>query len=646
MEIEQDRLWSTRINQTAVLAEDVTKGKIEESTYIALADGYESLGHLDMASGALEECLRYYPESEGSKYRLIQIRQKLAMRHLQGNDLIAAYANLRRLLVLDSNDINSKINLGVCLSRMGKKVEAVQWYSLEVLKDEPAIAANKLSLVYLNLGATLIDMSQCTLALPALAKALELAPGDALALANLSGCHFRLGHLGEALRFGELAKKATGAVADGFHNLAVAQRQAGLIDESLENFGKALPAGKPETTSGALMTLNYTNIGRDDSRRRHMQGAKAYQCGKMPYTRKASKRAPGDPVRVGYVSGDFRRHSVAYFMLPLLKGHKAIGDVEAVCYHNYGFEDEVTKEVRARCKALVPIAGLSDDDVCAQVTRDHIDILVDLSGHTEGNRLGVFARRPCAVQATYLGYPNTTGLPEIGWRITDWEADPEGSEKAYTEKLLRVKGGFLAYGPTWDCPGAAPSAPSPAGRKPVYGCFNALGKITPEVLATWAVILRKTDGHLLVKAMGAGDQSIRDIFYARAKAAGIAGERLSMMGYSQHYAEHMDINNAIDVALDTWPYNGTTTTCEALYMGIPVVTLEGSKHAGRVGHSLVVNSGCGVSTRSRDEYIFHACRAERMIGQRERFEASYAMDGKRLAKALGKFYKRLLAVAC
>ncbi len=237
------------------------------------------------------------------------------------------------------------------------------------------------------------------------------------------------------------------------------------------------------------------------------------------------------------------------------------------------------------------IHGWRDHEVAERVRRDGIDILVDLAGHTANNRLGVFAQRAAPVQISYLGYPDTTGLPTIDYRLTDAVADPDGADAGYAERLYRLPDGFLCYEPPADAP-AVTARPGALRGTITFASFNNLAKVNDAVVDAWARILAGVPGsRLLLKNRALGDAGVRERCAGMFAARGIGPERLEMTGWTADQHSHLALYGEVDIALDTFPYNGTTTSCEALWMGVPVVTLAGDHHVGRVGRSLLGRIG-------------------------------------------------------
>ena len=301
----------------------------------------------------------------------------------------------------------------------------------------------------------------------------------------------------------------------------------------------------------------------------------------------AERDSPRVGPRVGYVSPVFLgAHPVSYFIEPVIEAHRE----RPTCYAD---QDRPAELSHARWRN---IAGWSDEQLFKQIRRDRIGILVDLAGHFAGNRLRVFARRPAPVQITWLGYPNTTGLAAVDYRITDAVADPPGmTEHLHTERLVRLSGCFLCYKPPGDAP-RVNALPCRRARPFTYGCFNKLAKITPAAVKLWASILRATPRSRLVLHHGGSAYSesnprTRDELLRRFEKHSVEADRIQIVPFLRTGREHLKLYHQVDVALDTFPYNGATTTCEALWMGVPVITLAGRVHVSRVGASLLRAAG-------------------------------------------------------
>ncbi len=347
---------------------------------------------------------------------------------------------------------------------------------------------------------------------------------------------------------------------------------------------------------------------------------------------------PERPLRVGFVSGDTHGHSVAYFFEPLLAAIDR-AQFRTYVYAVSGKRDQVTLRLEKLADVWRDMPRPLDEVLHRQIVEDQIDVLVDLSGLTGGHRIPVFAARAAPVQATYLGYCNTTGLSAMDWRIVDSLTDPParseeesatGADGYCTERLCRLDPCFLCYRPLGDAPDVRAR---PVSGPVVFGSFNSLSKVSDEVLALWARVLEAVPGSTLVfKNMALRDEGIRATTLARARAQGIDPGRLVLHPPSTGPKPHLEMYGEVDIALDTFPYAGTTTTCEALHMGVAVVTLAGDRHCSRVGVSLLRAVGMPELVASdQDEYVRIACR---LAGDRAGLAAMRGSMRERLASSV------------
>src|SRR5262249_23793600 len=429
-------------------------------------------------------------------------------------------------------------------------------------------------------------------------------------------------------------------------------KESGRLAESLAvhrhtvELDPRLPAGR----SNLLYTLNYDEtVSRDALYAEHVAWGNSVRF-PIGGSRFANAPDPARRLRIGYVSGDFRHHSVAFFFAPLLdaRGRTA---VEVFLYSNDARADRMTAWLRERADHWVPIHHLSDELAAARIREDAIDILVDLSGHTSHNRMMLFARKPAPLAVTWLGYPNTTGLPAIDYRFTDAVADPPGeADRLHTERLVRLARGFLCYRAPDDAGSVAPLPALGAGHV-TFGSFNNVAKLSPATIALWARLLREVSGsRLLLKASQFKDRGTRERIAAAFAAAGIDRKRVTVLPPQATTAEHLAAYGRVDIALDPLPYNGTATTCEALWMGGPVATLRGERHAARVGASILTARGLeDLIAQTPDEYVATAVKLARerdalamlRAGLRERMRASPLCDGAGFARAIEGAYRAM-----
>jgi predicted O-linked N-acetylglucosamine transferase (SPINDLY family) len=576
---------------------------------LALALQNLQAGRADLAEPGLRQVLAAQPDHADALYALGYALQA------QGR-LDEAIASYRQSLAVQPRAVAVLCNLGNALQATGKLDEAVECYRRAL-----ALAPNDAS-VHSNLGSALKALGQLDAATASFERALALKPdmvearlnlanawlvqgrleqaGDAYrALAqqrpDLRGVHSNLGmvlrtqgRMAEALEAYRRSLAINLADPAAHANLGNVLADLGRIDEACASYERSL-ALRPddlEVRSNILMQRNY-DPALAPAALLEAHRAFAHALPSVAISPHTNARDPERRLRIGYVSGDFGTHPVGYFVLPVLAAHDP-ARVELVGYSTRLSEDAITRRIRAHVPTWRSTVGIDDAALAAQMRADGIDILVDLSGHTAGNRLGAFARKPAPVQVTWLGYPATTGLDTIDYRLTDATADPPDADAHGTEAPVRLPNGFHCYVPPED----APDVVAPARRPLGFGSFNNLSKVNDRVIAAWGRILAAVpESRLVLKARPLNDPSTRALYQAKLEAVGVAPERMVLLETAPSWHDHMAQYGEIDVALDPFPYNGTTTTCDALWMGVPVVTLRGDRHAARVGASLLARVG-------------------------------------------------------
>ncbi|MCC6661291.1 MAG: glycosyltransferase [Phycisphaerales bacterium] len=461
-----------------------------------------------------------------------------------------------------------------------------------------------------------------------LEEAVRLSPGLAMAHQNLGlvlQAQARFEAAETALR--RAVELSPSVLADA--NLALLLADTARVPEAISLLEGALSRwpGQAGLLFPLCFLLNYSDTADPAAvLARHKEYGRAITPSPAP-----RGPAPGPRpavLRVGLVSGDLRGHSVSRFVEPVLReiNRERFG---VTCYFTGPRGDATSARLRTLAERWRDVARTSDDTMARTITNDNIDILVDLAGLTSGQRLPVFARRAAPVQATWIGYPNTTGIPAMDFRIVDSRTDPPGSEAMVTESLVRLPGCLLCFDPGGDAPPVQPREPGPI----TFGSFNALSKVSDTCVRLWAAVLEAAPGsRLLLKAKALADGATRRRLQDRFVAAGLAPERLELIGQTESTAEHLALYQRIDIALDTFPYHGATTTCEALWMGVPVVTRGGTVHAARVGPSLLRAAGLSDLIADCDDGFV-------------RLAASLAADPARLAAWRGTLRERLTASA-
>ena len=360
----------------------------------------------------------------------------------------------------------------------------------------------------------------------------------------------------------------------------------------------------------------------------------------------ANPRDPGKALNIGYVSADFRRHPVGFFLAPVLARHDR-RRFSVSCYSGRGLADDLTERLKAGADAWRSVGGLSDEALATAIRDDGIDVLVDLSGHTAGNRLTAFALRPAPVQVSWLGYFNTTGMKAIDYVLMDAETVPEGAERWFTEEVIHLPAGRFCYGPPEDAPPVAPPPVEERGRV-TFASFNNLTKVGAEVVGLWARILDALpSSRLVLKWRSLGDAAVRDRYQAWFAAEGIEPNRIELQGASPH-AEMLAAYGGVDVALDPFPFSGGVTSCEALWMGVPVVTWPGARPVSRQTAGFLRALGLAeLIAADREDYVAIAAGLARdrdgltalRAGLRARMAASPLCDGVRFTRHLEAAYR-------
>jgi predicted O-linked N-acetylglucosamine transferase (SPINDLY family) len=346
-------------------------------------------------------------------------------------------------------------------------------------------------------------------------------------------------------------------------------------------------------------------------------------------------------LRLGFVSPDLASHPVGCFLVRVLEKLNREPH-ETICYSDRMDKDDLTHRLQAAATQWRDVIGISDQRLAEQIRADRIDILFDLAGHTAHNRLLVFARKPAPIQVTWIGYEGTTGLAAMDYLLADRHVVPEGTEHYYRERVLRMPEGYLCYNPPDAAPPVGP-LPSLTKGRATFGSFNNLAKITPQVVAVWAEILRRAPAaRLVLKYRGLGDPAVKRRYLDLFAAHGVEPQRLELLPPSS-YAEYLATYYQVDVALDPFPFSGSATTCEALWMGVPVITCPGEIFASR--HSLSHLASVGLTeliAHDLDQYVELAVSlagdlprlAMLRAGLRQRMAASPLCDGQRFATNL------------
>ena len=557
-----------------------------------------------------------------------------------------AIAALERSVELDPDEVSSLTNLGCGYRSLGRIDDALVSFQRAAQLD-PTIPE-----IHSNLGTTLATLDLPSEAGLRLYVALILSPGYADAYSNLGAVMLRgsLPHSEPAMQVLQRAVQIDPDLPTAHSNLSVILAGRGDPDIAVpHNLRAAELVPNPEHWSRVLFNLNYCDSWSAEAcAREHRRIGALFDAAGEPRRLPPVEPSRGTRHRVGFVSPDFRNHSVSYFLRPLLSAFDR-GRFEIFCYSDVLKGDEVTAEIRASADHWTNAIGLTDYELAQKIRADRIDTLIDLAGHTPSNRMGTFALRPAPVQMTWLGYANTSGLSTIDYRIVDEITDPPGiADELASETLLRLPDGFLCYGPPAHAPAPAVRPPAVDGAV-VFGTFNNPTKITDATFTLWSrLLLRLPKARLLIKSFRLRDEVLRNRIVGKFADHGVAPERLILLDANADATEHLATYGQIDIGLDPVLYNGTTTTFEALWMGVPVIAERGDRHAGRVGASLLTYTGLtDLIAESDDDYIAIAAHlaedptalARVRQGLRERVAASPLCDAAAFAR---KFERALL----
>ena len=493
------------------------------------------------------------------------------------------------------------------VSAIMQAIETADLDRARALLDEEVVSAlrdlsNERADAAFLLGMLLQHCRRIEEAQASLEQALEMEPHPLIHF-ELGNLYSANGRLSQAIACYQRAVDACPEAHELWTTLAGCMIKMGQTQDGLEILKRIVARSPDRTNHSKYLWHLHHDPGPDPHLlfEEHCRWAQIHAP--IPADRRWPVPEPCDrPLRIGYLSPDFCCHSVAYFFESLLDGHDR-SRVEVFGYGNVAAPDRVTECLIEKFDHYRPIFGRGDQAVCRLIEADHIDILVDLAGHTGGNRLGVLAEKPAPIQVSFLGYPDTTGMPQIDYRFTDRWADSDDAAACYTEELIRLETGFICYRPPRAIPDVGPLPALDHGYI-TFGSFNNNCKINDHCLELWSAILTALpDARMMLKFGGGDDESVIEAYEARFRCFGVDPQRVTIVGHKS-FREHFALYNQIDIALDTFPYCGTTTTCEAFVMGVPTVSWVGTHHASRVGNSLLSRIGLEIFTaHSAQEYV-------------------------------------------
>jgi protein O-GlcNAc transferase len=574
---------------------------------------------------------------------------ELALKQHGAGDLQEAEQLYRQILWSQPRHFDALHMLGVIAHQAGRHGLAVE-YIQSALEVNPGIAN-----AYFNLGSALQALGNLDEAISNYEHALELMPDYPRAHNNLGNALKLQGKLDEAINHYRQAIGLKPDDADALYNLANVLQDRGKHVEALARYQQVLRLRPDDVIAhdNLVMLLHYhpdydAAAIYQEARRWNDQHAEPLAKFRHPHANSAD---PERRLRVGYVSPDFCNHAGAFFTIPLLSNHNH-REVEIYCYAEVARPDGMTERLRGLADVWRDTVGLTDEQMAGMVRDDQIDILVDLALHTANNRLLAFARKPAPVQATWLGYPGTTGLSTMDYRLTDPFLDPPGADDScYSEWSIHLPDTFWCYDPHNDQP-PVNDLPALANGWITFGSLNKFNKINDDVLLLWAKVLRAMPQSRLLLLAPTGPA--RDHTLALLGQQGIDEPRVEFVD-RQPRQQYLQVYNRIDIGLDSFPVNGHTTGLDSLWMGVPTITLVGQTVIGRAGWSQLSNLGLqSFAARTPEEYVAHAVQLAGDLPRlqdlratlRARMRASPLMDGKRFARHMEQAYRQMWRTWC
>ena len=555
---------------------------------------------------------------------------------------------LQRATVLLPGDASAHNTLGVALQKAGRMNEALAEFRLAIQFSPKNYEA------HCNMGNTLRDMGEVREAVTCYHTALSINAKFAEAHNNLGNAWRDLGLLDDAVASIRMALKINPHHAPAHNNLGMLLMDLGRYEESNASFAQAVEL-KPAYFQAFSNLLFVQSLLPSASPDEMLTLAMRYGSLVAP-SRETQSAEPVNPdpekcLRIGLVSGDFRSHPVGYFVESTLKAMSVVqaGKIEFYGFSNHFLEDDLTSRLKQYCSAWHQVAGISDEQLAQRIVHDQIDILVDLSGHTAHNRLPLFALKPAPLQVSWLGYFATTGVAAIDYLIADPVTLPASEERYFTEKIWRLPQTRLCFTPP-DVDIAISSLPALHNNYITFGCFNSLAKMNDEVVALWSkVLLRVPNSRLFLKAKQLRETSVCQSVINRFGAQGVHIDRLILEG-NEPRAAYLAAYHRVDIALDPFPYPGGATTAEALWMGVPVLTLAGQRFLSRQGVGLLVNASLEEWVASdAEDYAQRAVTfssdlgslAKLRQGLRNQVMNSAVFDGQRFADSLAAAFRAM-----
>jgi predicted O-linked N-acetylglucosamine transferase (SPINDLY family) len=615
---------------------DPARQLLERALELAPANGEAmvDLGNVYRAEGETNRALQYYQNALGVSPDSAAAHRNIGYVQLEIGNQEQGLEHLKNALTLEPDVLQDQFTLAEALATSGAHAEAIPHYSKALeIKPDLAVAHNHLAfslsacgshdaavkhyrkaieldpkdyVARNDFGLLLHKFNRREAAAQQFEKTIELNPDFSGGYLNLGNVQRDLQRFAEARRCYEKTLELGLDNPDAHNNLGTLLKDQGRVAEATIHVRRALELrpGFTEAHSNLLMNLQYMDdVTVDALYHAHVDWV-SRQIGKgvRPVSDHRNSRYPDRALRIGYLSPDFCTHPVGLFITPVLESHDR-SRVHVICYDDLYQGDSVTERLRSVADEWRPIAGLGDDRIAETIRSDEIDILVDLTGHTANNRMRLFAHKPAPVQATWIGYLHSTGLPQMDYLIADAVTVPEDTRQRFSETVVRLPQCFLCYGQPENRPEPLPP-PAVANGYVTFGCYNNLAKVSDGTLKLWKRILEHTvNSRLLLKNSVFNDGECRDEYMQKLTALGFENTRLMLEGSSTH-GEYFSSYGQIDIALDPSPFSGGTVSADALWMGVPVVTLAGDRMASRTSASILKCLGLDfLVTHDRDAYV-------------------------------------------
>ena len=649
------------------------------------AVAHYNLGSTLKEQSHLDEAMDYFRRAISINPNYAEAYNNLGVALKEQGKLSEAREVVERALKLKPDFAEANYNLGNIFYSQGLTESAIENYRKAVLAKPDYAEA------YGELGSTLWEKGYINDAIDCYRRAIAIKPDSPGTYCNLGNLLKITGHLEEAEASYREALRLNPNLAEAHSNLGSILRLYGnRMNDALACYQEALRL-KPDLISAHINMGNiYTLLGKlDEALASHQEALRIDPMNALAYSNFLctiayhedydtpavfveharwgelhgrdnaelieNHKVPDKDkrLRIGYVSGDFRNHSVSFFIEQVLAHHDKT-HFEVFCYYNHATNDNMTQRLRRHADHWRDIVSQPDDMVAQKIREDDIDILVDLAGHTAGNRLLTFALKPAPIQATWMGYIATTGLKSMDYIIADRFLIPPQDERYYVEKVVRLPNSYLCF-TSPHFPIEVSALPALSRREFTFGCFNNVAKLTPALIATWArLLLALPHSRLFLKSVGFGDEATKKHYQDLFAQHGVGAKKLHFAGQSPRN-ELLKAYHNIDVCLDPFPYNGGTTTAEALWMGVPVISLRGGRFAGRVGDSFLTSAGLGeLVVDTKEEYIAKAIElasdlprlAELRTELREQLLNSALCDGPGFVHDLEATYRKMWEAWC